>query len=91
VNTTALESRKRQRVGRGHDFTEPADVHIGREVAGKKVVIGQTHRFGQVWTEMVVLWFSLCFFFLFSCRCFWLEFSLSLFCLFANAMLPLVF
>lgn len=41
---------------------EPADVRIGMEVAGavgnrKKVVIGKTRRFGQVWTEMVDLFF----------------------------------
>ena len=39
---------------------QPADIHIGREIAGKlgnskKVVMRQTHRFGQVWTEMVAL------------------------------------
>jgi hypothetical protein len=55
-----MESHKRKLDGRGRSFTEPADVRIGREIAGKvgnrkKIVIGQTHRFGQVWTEMVAL------------------------------------
>ena len=45
---------------------EPTDMQIGREIAGKvsnskKVMIGQTRRFGKVWTEMVVLYF-LCIF-----------------------------
>ena len=37
----------------GCDLVEPADVRIGREIAGKvgnskKVMIRQTHQFGQV-------------------------------------------
>ena len=60
TNTAAMESRKRKLSDQGRGPTEPADVRIGREIAGKvgnstKVVIGQTRRFGQVWAEMVVL------------------------------------
>ena len=59
ANTTALESRKRKHGGRGRGISEPADIRIGREITGKvgnskKVVTGQTRRFGQVWTKMVV-------------------------------------
>jgi hypothetical protein len=32
---------------------------VGMVGNSKKVVIGQTHHFGQVWTEMVVLPFAL--------------------------------
>jgi hypothetical protein len=35
ANTAILESRKRQRVRRGRGFTKPADVCIGREMAGR--------------------------------------------------------
>ncbi|XP_066333146.1 uncharacterized protein [Miscanthus floridulus] len=57
AGTATLESCKRKRGGRGWGIVESADIHIGREIAGKmgnskKVVIGQTRRFGQVWTEM---------------------------------------
>ena len=46
MNTAAMESHKRKLSGRGCDPVEPADVRIGREIAGqvgnsKKVVIGQ--------------------------------------------------
>jgi hypothetical protein len=69
-------------------------VQIGREIAGKvgnsKKVIGQTRRFGQVWAEMVVLYF-----FVYFCYCyFWFGLyflSSFLFCLFANALLLLMF
>jgi hypothetical protein len=64
TNTAAMVSHKRKLSGRGHVLAEPTDMQIGREIAGKlgnskKVMIGQTHRFGQVWTEMVVLYFFL--------------------------------
>ena len=67
-----MESRKRKLGGRGRGPVEPADVWIGREIAGKvgnskKVMIGQTRRFGQVWTKMVVfavflMYFPCCWF-----------------------------
>ena len=68
TNTAVMESRKQKLSGRGRGLTEPADVRIEREIAGKvgnskEVVIGQTHRFGQVWIEMVVLAiFLICFY-----------------------------
>ena len=48
----------------GRGTAEPTGIRIGREIAGKvgnskKVVIRQTRRFSQVWTEMVVLPFTL--------------------------------
>lgn len=51
-----LELRKRKHGGRGLVSSEPADIRIGREIAGaignnKKVVIGKTRCFGQVWTR----------------------------------------
>ena len=57
--TAAMESRKQKLSGRGRGLAEPADVRLGREIVGKvgnskKVVLGQTRRFSQVWTEMVV-------------------------------------
>lgn len=63
VNTAMLESWKQKHGGQGRGAAEPTNVCIGREMAGKvgnnkKVVIGQTHHFGQV-TEMVVLPFVL--------------------------------
>ena len=47
TSTAAMESRKRKLGGRGRGPVEPADVRIGREIAGKvgkskKVMIGQT-------------------------------------------------
>ena len=64
ANTATLESCKWKHGGRGWGISEPTDIHIGHEIAGKvgnnkKVVIGQTRCFGQVWTEMVVLPFAL--------------------------------
>jgi hypothetical protein len=52
TNTAAL-SRKRKLSDRGRGLTEPADVQIERDIArkvgnSKKVMIGQTRRFGQV-------------------------------------------
>ena len=54
-----MESRKQKLSGRGQGPVEPADVRFGREIAGKvgnskKLVLGQTRHFGQVWTKMVV-------------------------------------
>ena len=51
TSTAAMESRKRKLGGRGRGPVEPADVWIGREIAGKvgnskKVMIRQTRRFG---------------------------------------------
>ena len=62
TNTVAMESQKRKLSSWGCGPAEPANVQIGREIAGKvgnskKVMIGQTRRFGQVWAEMVVLYF----------------------------------
>jgi hypothetical protein len=53
TKATAMESRKQKLGGRGRSLAEPANVQIGREIAGKvgnskKIVIGQTRRFGQV-------------------------------------------
>ena len=64
ANTATLESRNQKCGCRGHCAAELADVCIGREMASKlgnskKVMIGQTRRFGQVWTEMLVLPFAL--------------------------------
>jgi len=47
TSMAAMESRKRKLSGRGRGPVEPADVRIGREIAGKvgnskKVMIGQT-------------------------------------------------
>ena len=47
ANTATLESCKRKCDSQGRGLTEPADVRIGREIAGKvgnskKVVIEQT-------------------------------------------------
>jgi hypothetical protein len=47
MNTTAMESRKQKPSGRGCGPAEPANVQVGREIAGKvgnskKVMIGQT-------------------------------------------------
>ena len=60
AKNAAMESHKRKLRGRGHAHAEPADVRIGREITGKvgnskKVMIGQTRQFVQVWTKMVVL------------------------------------
>ena len=95
TNIAAMESHKRKLSGRGRGPVEPADVQIGRDIVGKvgnskKAMIGQTRRFGQVWTEMVVI----CCFLYSHCCCFWLSLlfhSSFLFYLFANAMRPLVF
>ena len=64
ASTAALESCKRNHGGRGRDTAEPTDICIGREIASKvgnnkKVVIRQARRFGQFWTKMVVLPFTL--------------------------------
>jgi hypothetical protein len=53
MSMAAMESHKRKLSGRGRGLVEPADVRIGREIVGKvgnskKVMIRQTHRFGQV-------------------------------------------
>ena len=94
MNIVAMESRKQKLSGRGHGPTEPINMRIGKEIAGKvgnskKVMIGQTHRFGQVWAEMVVL------FFVYFCCCYFsigISFPSSLlFCLFANALSLLMF
>jgi hypothetical protein len=59
TSTAALESQKRKAESLGRGLKEPADVIFGREIAGKvgkskKVVIGKTCHFSQVWSEMVV-------------------------------------
>jgi hypothetical protein len=59
AKTANLESRKWKARGRGGGPSEPSDVAFGRSMVGKvgnskKVVLGETRRFGQVWTEMVV-------------------------------------
>jgi hypothetical protein len=65
AKTADLESQKRKAGRHGGGPSEPSDVAFGRWIAGKvdnskKVVLGETLRFGQVWTKMVV--FSLLFF-----------------------------
>jgi hypothetical protein len=74
-----MESHKRKLSGQGRGLVEPADMRIGREIVGKlgnskKVMIKQTRRFGQVWTEMVVFAVFLSYF-----SCYWFWFCLSRF------------
>ena len=59
LGSAAMEFCKWKLNGRGRGPTEPTNVYLRREIAGKvgnskKLVLGQTRHFGQVWPEMVV-------------------------------------